>query len=175
VTTSQTTVRPTSRSSIARALIAGAVGGTVFNIVGFLTFVLIGTGLDNSGPLLDSGLQSRKVIAVWTTMQPLPKFQTAPMAILAIYMLLGAGYALLFRSVERAWPKGFAQRTARLGSTIWGLSCVFFELLGPFNLLGEPLALVGLELAFWGLMALAAAAVIVAFVDGRAKTGQDGW
>jgi hypothetical protein len=135
--------------------------------------VLLGTGLDNTGPLLDPGLQSRKMIAVWTTMEPLPKFQTQPAAILAIYILLGAGYALLFRSLAPAWPEGFLRRTARLGLTIWALSCLFFELIGPFNLLGEPPTLVGLELAFWGLMALAASAVIVAVVDRRQGTATD--
>jgi hypothetical protein len=42
-----------------------------------------------------------------------------------------------------------------------GLSYLFFEFVGPFNLLGEPLALVALELSFWALAALAEAFVIV--------------
>jgi len=69
----------------------------------------------------------------------------------------------------RAWPAGFVQRTGRLTLTIWALSCLFFEILGPFNLLGEPFGLLALELGFWAVMALAAAAVIVAILEHSAK------
>jgi hypothetical protein len=59
----------------------------------------------------------------------------------------------------------------RLALTIWALSCLFFEFLGPFNLLREPIGLVALELAFWAVMAIAAAAVIVTIL-GHANTRQ---
>ena len=47
------------------------------------------------------------------------------------------------------------------GAVIWGLSCAFFELLGPVNLLGEPPGLVALELGFWAVAALAESLVVV--------------
>ena len=149
------------KATLGRTVIAGTIAGIVFNVVGFLTFVLIGSGLDRNGPLLDPGLQSPKMIAVWTTIEPLPLFQTRPATMLLLYVLFGVTYAILFRSVAPAWPPGFVQRTGRLTLIIWALSCLFFELFGPFNLLGEPLGLVALELAFWAVMAVAAAAVIV--------------
>lgn len=156
------------KPTIVRTVIAGIVAGAAFNVVGFLTFVLLGSGLDHgSGPLFDPDLQSAKVIAVWTTIEPLPLFQTQPGTMLALYMLFGTIYAVLYRSVAQAWPNGFGQRTVRLALTIWALSCLFFELLGPFNLLGEPLLLVALELAFWAAMATAAATVIVGILQRR--------
>ena len=48
-----------------------------------------------------------------------------------------------------------------LAAVIWGLSCAFFELLGPVNLLGEPLGLVAVELGFWAVAAIAEAIVLV--------------
>jgi hypothetical protein len=150
-------------ATLVRTVTAGALAGVVFNAVGFVTFVLLGSGLDNrSGPLFDPDLQSDKMIAVWTSIEPLPLFKTQPGTIFALYVLFGIGYAVLYRSVGWAWPSGFWRRAPRLALTIWWLSCVFFELLGPFNLLGEPLSLVALELAFWAAMAAAAAAVVVA-------------
>jgi hypothetical protein len=45
---------------------------------------------------------------------------------------------------------------------IWFFSLLFFEFQGPYNLLGEPLPLLALELLFWAICALGASAVIVA-------------
>lgn len=149
-----------------RTVIAGALAGIAFNIAGFGTFVLLGSGLDNrSGPLLDPERQSAKMIAVWRTIEPLPLFQTQPGTILAIYVLFGVGYATLYRSVSAAWPRTFWQRMPRLALTIWFMSCAFFELLGPVNLLGEPMPLVALELIFWAIMSTTAASVLVAVCD----------
>ena len=64
------------------------------------------------------------MIAVWTSIEPLPLFKTQP-----------------------------------------------FELLGPFNLLGEPLSLVALELPYWAAMAAAAAAVVVAVLTPHKPAG----
>jgi hypothetical protein len=147
------------KPSFSRTLVAGLAGGAAFSVVGFLTFVLIG-----SGPLFDPDIQSPKLIAVWTQMEPLPLFVTAPYAMLLGYLLFGIGHAFLLRSVAAAWPEGIAPRTWRLAVVIWGLSCLFFEFLGPFNLLGEPLSLVALELSFWAAAALADSAVVVSIL-----------
>jgi hypothetical protein len=167
LTTNATTGADVVRAPLRRTVLAGILAGVTFNVAGFLTFVLIGTGLDNDGVLLDPHVQSGKMIAVWTTLRPLPKFQTQPGTILGIYLLTGIGYALLFRSVAAAWSRGFLPRTLRLATTMWALTCGFFELIGPFNLLDEPLALVGLECLFWAVMSIPTAAVIVAVIDRR--------
>jgi hypothetical protein len=152
--------------SITRTIFAGVLGGLAFWIVTFLTFVLAGTGLDQtSGPLVDQHLQSPKYLAVWTELQPLPLFATAPQLILAAYALFGVAYAFLFRSVKIAWPSGRWPRIWRMALVIWALSCLFFEFLGPLNLLGEPIPLAALELAFWAAAALVEATVVVGLLS----------
>jgi hypothetical protein len=167
----QTTQTLAGRPGLARTALAGVAAGVVFNVAGFLTFALIGSGLHNNGPLLDPARQSRKMIAVWTEIEPLPLFQAKPQVILLVNLLFGVVYALVFRSIAPAWPNRARARTWRLALTIWALSCLVFELLGPFNLLGEPLDLVALELVFWAVMALAAAATIVPILHGRSGDG----
>ncbi|MGH2456544.1 MAG: hypothetical protein ACRDHD_09855, partial [Candidatus Limnocylindria bacterium] len=139
------------KPSLTRTLFAGLVGGFAFWVVTFLTFVLVGSGLDQaSGPLVDPRYQSPKLIAVWSELEPLPLFATAPHLILAGYVGFGIVHALVFRSVQAAWPAGRVARTWRLALVIWMLSCLFFELFGPLNLLAEPLPLVALELVLVG-------------------------
>ncbi len=145
------------KPSVFKVVVAGLGGGAAFWVVTFVMFVLVG-----SGPLFDPALQSPKFIRVWTELEPLPLFASAPHLVLLAYALFGVGYALLLRSVARAWPAGAWARIWRLAAVIWGLSCAFFELLGPANLLGEPPVLVALELGFWAVAALAEAAVVVA-------------
>jgi len=135
---------------------AGIAGGLAFIILTFVTFVLIG-----HGPLSNPGLQSPKVLAVLNELEPLPLFATKPHVIFLGYLLFSISHALLFRSVADAWPEGAAPRIWRLALVGWSLSYLFFEFLGPFNLLGEPLGLVALELCFWAAAALVESAVIV--------------
>ncbi len=149
------------RPGLRRTVAAGVAGGIAFAAGTIGTFVLLGSGLDHRGLLFDPQLQSAKLIAVWTEMRPLPLFVTAPHLILGAYLLLGVGHALLYRSVAPAWPAAKLSRTWRLGLVIWAFSFVVFEFLGPFNLLGEPLALVAVELVFWAVAAAIEAVVIV--------------
>lgn len=161
-----TPVKVDVKPSVSRTLVAGITGGVAFIVVSFLTFVLIG-----SGPLSDPSVQSPKVIAVMTKIEPLPLWQTAPHIIFLGYILFAIGHAFLFRSVAPAWPVGVISRSWRLTLVIWGLACLFFEFLGPFNLLGEPLGLVILELGFWAVMALVESTVIVFLLE-RADRGR---
>jgi hypothetical protein len=153
-------------TTLSRTVLAGIAAGAVFALSTFVTFVLIGSGLDQqSGPLFDPARQSAKVLAVWTELQPLPLFVTKPHLMLLGYVLFGVGHAVLFQSIAAAWPQGRLRRACRLALMTWGLSYLFFELFGPFNLLGEPLALVTLELVFWALAAFAEAATLVAILE----------
>lgn len=153
------------RPSVWRTMVAGLAGGVTFIVVSFLTFALIGAGL-----LSDPALQSPKVIAVMTKIEPLPLWQTAPHVIFLGYVLFAIGHAFLFRSIAPAWPVGVISRSWRLALVIWGVSCLFFEFLGPFNLLGEPVPLVALELGFWAVTALAEAMVTVSILEPANKT-----
>lgn len=154
------------KPTISRSLLAGATGGVSFGVATFMLFVLIGSGLDHqSGPLFDPSLQSSKVIAIWTQIEPLPLFVTSPLLMLLGYVAFGILHAVVYRSVASAWPDRLAARIWRLAAIMWTLSYLFFEFLGPFNLLGEPLPLVALELGFWALAAFVEAAVIVIILE----------
>lgn len=55
-----------------RTLIAGLAGGMAMNLAMLLTFRAIGFGWNGGGILLTSSMQSQKLIAVWTQLEPLP-------------------------------------------------------------------------------------------------------
>lgn len=76
-------------------------------------------------------------------------------------LLFGVAHAFLYRSASPAWREGRAHRTHRLGGWIFVLSYLFWEFFTPFIQFGEPLPLIGLELAFWWVTALSEAVAIV--------------
>lgn len=61
-----------------RILMAGLAGGLTLNVVMLLTFRLIGFGWNGGGFLLTATIQSRKLIAVWTQIEPLPLIVANP-------------------------------------------------------------------------------------------------
>jgi hypothetical protein len=75
----------------------------------------------------------------------------------------------LFNHISVLWPQNYWSRLWRLTVLMWFFSLLFFEFQGPYNLLAEPLPLLALELVFWAISALGAAAVIVA-LTGRPRT-----
>ena len=149
------------KTPIARTLLAGAVGGMAFSLVNFLTFGLLGGSHRNqTGLLFNPATQSPKVIAVYKVIEPLPFIVTRPYLILAGFVAFAVGHALLYRSVAAAWPERFVAQWWRLAFTLWFV-CLFFEFLGPFNVLHEPFRVQQWELLFWALSCTAEAAVII--------------
>ena len=61
-----------TNTPISKTIVAGLAGGMTLNIVMLLTFRLIGFGWNGGGILLDPSVQSPKLIAVWTKLEPLP-------------------------------------------------------------------------------------------------------
>lgn len=61
-----------------RTVLAGLAGGVAFVLAVFLTFGLIGSRLDRTSILLDPAVQSLKLIAVWTQIEPRPVLTTQP-------------------------------------------------------------------------------------------------
>src|SRR5215510_15139972 len=136
-----------------RTGLAGLLADIVFFLLSFVTFYVLG---ELTGILNNAAVQSPKMIAVLHTLEPLPMMQEAPYIIFAGWAFILVGYAFLFKHISVLWPHNYWSRVWRLTLIMWFFSLLFFEFQGPFNLLGEPLPLVGLELVFWGISALGA-------------------
>ncbi len=160
--------------SPSRTILAGLAGGVALNIAMLLTFRLLGLGWDGGGILLDPALQSPKVIAVWTQLEPVPLVVTNPLLIGMGLILFGVFHAFVYQGLSPAWPAGITARAVRLAILVFGLSFLFWEFFTPFNMFGEPLPLIGLELVFWAIIALAEAFVIARILDGGQEAGTGG-
>lgn len=77
------------KNALAKTLLAGLAGGLTLNCVMVLTFRFIGFGWHGGGILLNPSFQSRKLIAVWTQMEPLPLVVSHPMQIFLGLVLFG--------------------------------------------------------------------------------------
>ncbi|MEW6426821.1 MAG: hypothetical protein AB1568_02175 [Thermodesulfobacteriota bacterium] len=148
-----------------RTLGAGLAGGMAMNLAMLLTFRAVGFGWNGGGVLLSSAMQSRKLIAVWTELEPLPLVVARPAPIIAGLLLFAIGHAFIYRWLAPAWPQGIAPRALRLAGLLFFLSFLFWEFFTPFNQFGEPLPLIVLELSFWGLIALAEAFAIASVME----------
>jgi hypothetical protein len=135
------------------------------NIVMLLTFRAIGFGWNGGGILLSSPIQSPKLIAVWTTLEPLPLVVVNPAPIIIGMVLFGIVHAFIYRSVSVAWPAGVLPRATRFAGLVFFMVFAFWEFFTPFNQFGEPLQLVALELLFWAAIAIAEALVIAAVIE----------
>src|SRR5258707_3594083 len=142
-------------------VLAGLVGGLAFGLVNFLTFGLFsGSRVGQTGLLFDPLTQSAKVIAVWKEIPPLPWLVTQPLVIMIGLLLFGIVYAFVYASVEKAWPPQSQAHIWRLTALTF-VAPAFNELMGPFNILHDPLQLQSIEFAFWIVAWLAHAIFIV--------------
>lgn len=148
-----------------RTLLAGVAGGITMNLVMLLTFRAIGFGWNGGGILLTSSIQSRKLVAVWTKLEPLPLVAVDPAPIIVGLVLFGIGHAFIYRWLSVAWPRGVLQRALRFAGLLFFMAFLFWEFFTPFNQFGEPLPLVALELSFWASIAIAEALVIAAIAE----------
>jgi hypothetical protein len=155
------------RHAVLRTIIAGLAGGVALNVAMLLTFRLLGFGWNGGGMLLDPALQSPKLIAVWTQIEPLPLVVSRPAPIVTGLMLFAIAHAFAYRWLAPGWPPGVAARALRLAGLVFGLSFVFWEFFTPFNQFGEPLPLLGLELTFWVAIALAEGFAIAGVMDAK--------
>lgn len=153
-----------------RTIVAGVAGGMATNLTMLLTFRGIGFGWNGDGILLTSPIQSQKLIAVWTKLEPLPLVAVSPAPIIVGLMLFGIGHAFIYRSVSPAWPAGIVPRAVRFAGLLFVMTFLFWEFFTPFNQFGEPLPLIALELLFWVAIAIAQAFVIAAVIE--RKTGR---
>ncbi len=143
-----------------KTIIAGLLGGIAMNVAMLLTFRTIGFGWDGKGFLLTSSMQSEKLVAVWTEIEPLPLVVDTPLPIILGIILFGIGHAFIYRSVASAWPTGLLSRAVRMSGLIFFMTYLFWEFFTPFNQFGEPLQLIAIELIFWAVIAFAEGTVI---------------
>ena len=161
----RTNPREAGGFSALRTLLSGLSGGVALNFSMLLTFRLIGFGWDGGGMLLDPAVQSPKLIAVWTELEPLPLIVSNPMPIIAGLFVFSIGHAFIYRWVSPPWPVGVIPRAMRLSVMIFFLSFLFWEFFTPINQFGEPLPLVGLEVLFWAVIALSESFAIAAVME----------
>lgn len=152
-----------------KTVVAGIAGGMAMNLAMLLTFRGIGFGWNGDGILLTSPIQSQKLIAVWTHLEPLPLVVASPAPIIIGMVLFGIVHAFIYGSISVAWPSGVLPRALRFAGVVFFMTFAFWEFFTPFNQFGEPLPLIALELLFWAIIAICEAFAI-AFVLER-KTG----
>lgn len=138
-----------------RTILAGLMGGLAMLVAMALTFRLIGFGWNGGGILLDPALQSPKLIAVWTSIAPQPLVVGDPMKIFPLLIGLSIIHAAVYGWLAPHWPAGACVRGLRLAGVTFLFSYLFWEIFTPYNLFGEPPALMALELAFWASIAVA--------------------
>lgn len=95
-------------SRIGRTILAGLAGGAAMNVAMFLTFRLLGFGWNGDGILITSSLPSRKLVAVWTEIAPLPLIVTNPLPMII-------GLTLFFGSATQSYTTG-SPHPGRVGS-----------------------------------------------------------
>jgi len=137
------------------------------NIVILLTFRLLGFGWNGGGILLESSSQSKKLIAVWTEIKPLPLVITKPVLIIIGLIFFGIIHSYLFEWLSTAWPRGFFNKGLRFSGLVFVMTFLFWEFFTPYNMFSEPLHLIALELVFWACIALADGFSIAAIIDRR--------
>lgn len=152
-------------------LLAGLAGGAAMNLAMFLTFRLLGLGLNNEGILLNPLLQSHKLIAVWTELRPIPRVITHPFLMGIAVFLIAWGHAIIYRWLAPAWPRAVSARAFRFAALVFFLSFFFFEFFTAFNQFGEPLDLLALELVFWAIVAAAEGWAIAAVFEWKSRPG----
>lgn len=136
-----------------------------------VTFRLLGFGWNGGGILLDPSVQSTKLIAVWTEIEPLPLIFSHPLSMALGLVLFGVGHAFIYRWLAPSWPVGVPGRALRMATLVFFLSYFFWEFFTPFNQFGEPLKLIALELTFWATIALAESFTLASMFEVKLSKG----
>ncbi|MFO1041726.1 MAG: hypothetical protein U0941_08070 [Planctomycetaceae bacterium] len=138
-----------------KMVLTAAAGWLAMSLTMLVTFRGIGFGWDGHGVLLDPRWQSQKLILVWTQLEPLPLIISRPPIIIFGMYAFAFTHAVIYRTQAVQWPTGVWKRAMRLAALIFFACYCFWEFFTPFNQFGEPLPLIGLELLFWALVAIA--------------------
>ena len=135
-----------------KGALAGVVAFVLAMIASNIIFFQIGAPL-----LFDPSLQSEKVISVLFEQTPLPLMFTNGILYMLLGSVIGALHGLVFVFLLPALPTSTLKRGIAFAAILWILMALYFEFHVPFNMFGEPVWLVVVELLFW---------VPVLFVEG---------
>lgn len=149
----------------AKMLMTAGAGWIAMNLAMFLTFRLVGFGLEGQGLLMNPRYQSPKLIAVWSELEPLPLVIARPAVIILGLYAFAFMHAVVYRLLSSTWPPGAWRRGLRYSALLFGVCYLFWEFFTPFNQFGEPLPLVALELVFWAVVAIAEGTAIAATAE----------
>ena len=147
-----------------RMIIAGILGGMAASLAVLILFMLI--GFEYWGILTNPEYQSPKLIRVWTEIEPIPLAVNHPGIITLGFVILSILHAFVFAVIRQGIPGEGLKKGIIFGLIIWLFSYVFFEFFTPWNMFGEPLVLLGLELLFWIGVALFEGIVITKVYGG---------
>lgn len=128
-------------------LAGGVAGGLAFAaamIVSNVLFFQLGSTV-----LFDPSLQSTKVISVLFEQEPLPLMFTNGPLYMLLGTLIGVVHGLVFVYLLPAFPQSVFKRGLAYSGILWLLMVLYFEFHTPFNMFGEPIQLVALELVLW--------------------------
>ncbi len=145
------------------ALPAGLAGAVV-------SALLIGALYGIGSPILfNAQLQSKKVLDVYNSIQPLPLLTTNIAAFLIGWVLLALTRNLVFARLYPGIPGEGIRKGLAWGFAIWLIMILFSEFYTAINLLGEPFSLAAFESALQ-LPAFLGEGVVVALIYRRAWT-----
>ena len=146
-----------------RGILGGIAGILVAGAVSFPLLLVIGPAT-----VFNKELQSPKLTTVWEVLEPAPLMMSDPISFGLAMAVLGAAQGVVFVLVASALPRGVVKRGLTYGLIVWLLSTLAFEILGPFNLLAEPVPLVMVELAV-GLPGNLVGGIVLAAIYGRTE------
>lgn len=146
-----------------RGILVGSGAILAASIVSNIMFFQLGAPL-----LFNPSTQSAKLLAVFFEMEPLPLMFTNGPLYMAIAAAIGLVHGAVFTLVEPALPAGRIKKGLAFGGIVWGLMALYFEFHVPFNMFGEPIALMALELLFWVPVA-AVEGLVLAWGYGKRK------
>ncbi len=87
---------------------------------------------------------------------------------MVIAAAIGAIHGLVFYWIEPALPRGIVTRGLAFAAILWALMALYFEFHTPFNMFGEPVALVAVELVFW-IGVTVAQGLVLSMIYGRGR------
>ncbi|WP_312914769.1 hypothetical protein [Candidatus Competibacter phosphatis] len=102
--------------------------------------------------------------------EPIPLVVNSPAPIIAGIVFFGVIHAYLFRWLSSSWTGGIVSQGLQFATLVFLMTFfVFGNFFTPFNLFGEPLHLIALELLFWVCIALADGLAISAIIGEKAS------